>query len=175
MVPEGRISSLLSSEICTFISFSFILIIFNQSSLKQKKKYEFEYHTELIPYLQFLLIGLHFQWVWLIGRVFANGPGDLISIPGHVILKTLKMVLDTSFLSTQQYKVCIKDKEEQSKDRRSALPTLRCSSYWKESLLVALDYGRQLYLLTIVFTNGPGDRVLIPGRVIPKPKKNGTR
>ena len=25
-------------------------------------------------------------------------------------------------------------------------PTPRCSSYWKGSLLVALDYGRQLYL-----------------------------
>ena len=30
-------------------------------------------------------------------------------------------------------------------------PTSRCSSYWKESLLVALDYGRQFYLLTIPF------------------------
>ena len=27
--------------------------------------------------------------------------------------------------------------------------TPRCSSYWKGSLLVALDYGRQLYLLTL--------------------------
>ena len=26
-------------------------------------------------------------------------------------------------------------------------PTSRCSSYWKGSLLVALDYGHQLYLL----------------------------
>ena len=28
-------------------------------------------------------------------RVFTNGPGDLGSIPDHVIPKTLKMVLDT--------------------------------------------------------------------------------
>ena len=41
------------------------------------------------------------------GRVFANGPGALGSIPGHVISKTLKMVLDTSLLNTQQYKVII--------------------------------------------------------------------
>ena len=41
------------------------------------------------------------------GRVFANGPGDLASIPGRVIPKTLKMVLDTSLLNTRQYKVCI--------------------------------------------------------------------
>ena len=36
----------------------------------------------------------------LAGRVFANGPGDLGSIPGHVIPKTLKMVLDTSLINT---------------------------------------------------------------------------
>ena len=41
------------------------------------------------------------------GRVFANGPGDLGSIPGRVIPRTLKMVLDTSLLNTQQYKVRI--------------------------------------------------------------------
>ena len=34
--------------------------------------------------------------------------GDLGSIPGRVIPKTLKMVLDTSLLNTQQYKVRIK-------------------------------------------------------------------
>ena len=52
---------------------------------------------------------------WLIGqmgRVFANGPGDQGSIPGCVIPKTLKMVLDTSLLNTQQYKVRIKGKVE---------------------------------------------------------------
>ena len=38
----------------------------------------------------------------LVGRVFANGPGDLGSIPGRVIPKTLRMVLDTSVLNTQQ-------------------------------------------------------------------------
>ena len=45
-----------------------------------------------------------------VGRVFANGPGDLGSIPSRVIPKTLKMVLDTSLLNTQQYKVRIKGK-----------------------------------------------------------------
>ena len=56
------------------------------------------------------------------GRVFAIGPGDLGSISGCVIPKTLKMVLDTSLLNTQQYKVHIKGKVEQSKERSSALP-----------------------------------------------------
>ena len=44
--------------------------------------------------------------------MFANGPGDLGSIPGRVVPKTLKMVLDTSLLYTQQYKVRIKGKVE---------------------------------------------------------------
>ena len=45
---------------------------------------------------------------------FANGPGDLGSIPGRVIPKTFKMVLDTSLLNTLQYKVSINGKMEQS-------------------------------------------------------------
>ena len=55
-------------------------------------------------------------------RVFANGPGDLDSIPGRVIPKTLKMVLNTSLHKTQQYKVRIKGKVDQSRERSSALP-----------------------------------------------------
>ena len=62
------------------------------------------------------------QLIGLVGRVFANGPGDLGSVPGHVIPKTLKMGLHTSLLNTQQYKVCIKGKVEQSRERRSTLP-----------------------------------------------------
>ena len=41
----------------------------------------------------------------LVGRVFAKGSGDLGSIPGRVIPKTLKMVLDPFLLITQQSKV----------------------------------------------------------------------
>ena len=55
-------------------------------------------------------------------RVFANGQGDLGSIPGQVIPKTQKMVLYASFFNTQHYKVWIKGKVEQSRERSSALP-----------------------------------------------------
>ena len=55
-------------------------------------------------------------------RVFANGPGDLGSIPGRVIPKTLKMVLDTTLLNTQHYKARFKGKVEQSWEWSSALP-----------------------------------------------------
>ena len=44
--------------------------------------------------------------------MFANGPEEWGSIPGRVIPKTLKMVLDTSLLHSQQYKVRIKGKVE---------------------------------------------------------------
>ena len=56
------------------------------------------------------------------GRVFTNDLGDLGSIPGRVTPKTLKMVLYTSSLNTQQYKVFIEGKVEQSRERSSALP-----------------------------------------------------
>ena len=48
-----------------------------------------------------------------VGWVFVNSLGDLGSSSGRVIPKTLKMVLDTPLLNTQQYKVCIKGKVEQ--------------------------------------------------------------
>ena len=50
-------------------------------------------------------------------RVFANGWGDLDSIPGRVIPKTQKMVLDATSLNTQHYKVRIKGKVEKSRER----------------------------------------------------------
>ena len=87
--------------------------------------------------------------------MFANGPGDLCSIPGRVIPKTQKMVLDASLLNTQHYKVRIKGKVEQSREGVAPSPTPSCSSYQKGSLRVTLDYGRQLYLLYfyLIFNN----------------------
>ena len=48
--------------------------------------------------------------------MFANGPGDWGSIPGRVIPKTQKMVLDAALLNTQHYKVRIKSKVEWSRE-----------------------------------------------------------
>ena len=59
------------------------------------------------------------------GRAFANGPGDRDSIPGQVIPKTQKMVLDAALLYTQHHKVCIKGKVEQSRDRKELRPPLQ--------------------------------------------------
>ena len=49
-------------------------------------------------------------------RVFANDPGDQGSIPGWVIPKTQKMVLDAALLNTPYYEVRIKGKVEQFRE-----------------------------------------------------------
>ena len=79
------------------------------------------FYDDLVPYRDAPLrvISSNFG---LAVRVFANSPGDLGSIPDLVIPKTQKMVLDASLLNTQHYKVRIKGKVEQSRERSSALP-----------------------------------------------------
>ena len=74
-------------------------------------------------------------------RVFANGPGDLGSIPGRVIPKTQKMVLDTTLLNTQYYKVRIESRVKWSNPGKGVAPssTPWCSSYRKGRLRVTLD------------------------------------
>ena len=47
---------------------------------------------------------------------------SLGSIPGRVIPKALKMVLNTALLNTQQNNVRIKGKVEQSSEKSSTLP-----------------------------------------------------
>ena len=53
--------------------------------------------------------------------MFANASEDLGSIPDRVIPKTQKMVLDPSLLNAQYYKVRIKGKEEQFKERSKGM------------------------------------------------------
>ena len=65
----------------------------------------FEPKFSNLPYL--IAYKMH-RLIGQVGRVFANGPGELGLIPSHVIPKTLKMVPDTSLVNTQQHKVCIK-------------------------------------------------------------------
>ena len=45
--------------------------------------------------------------IGLMGRVFANAPGDQGSISGRAIPKIQKMILDAVLLNTQHYQVCI--------------------------------------------------------------------
>ena len=99
----------------------------------------------------FIYIYIYIPDIGVAVRVFTNGPGDLGSIPGRVIPKTQKMVLDASLLNTQHYKVRIKGKVEQSREGVAPSPTPWCSSYRKGSLRVTLDYGRQLYFFTYIY------------------------
>ena len=73
--------------------------------------------------LESFSVGYKFdQSIVLAVREFAKSPGDRDSIQGRVILKTQKTVFDASLLNTQHYKVWIKGKVEQSRERSSALP-----------------------------------------------------
>ena len=55
-----------------------------------------------------------------ISKVFANDSRDRVSIPGWVIPKTQKMILDAALINTQNYKVRIKGKMKQSREWSSA-------------------------------------------------------
>ena len=67
------------------------------------------------------------------------GLGDLGSIPGRVILKTQTMILGTSLINTQHYKVRIKVKWSNPGKGVAPSSTPWCSSYRKRSLRVTLD------------------------------------
>ena len=69
--------------------------------------------------------GISTQVIGLMSIVFSNGQRDQGSIPGRVILKIQKMVLDATLLNTH-YKVRIEGKVEQSKEWSSASPAPRC-------------------------------------------------
>ena len=105
-------------------------------------------HTYVYIYIYIYIV----PDIGLAVRVFVNGPGDLGSVPGRVIPKTQKMVLDASLLNTQHYKVRIKGKVEQSRKGVVPSPTPWCSSYRKGSLRVTLDYGRQLYFYLYIYS-----------------------
>ena len=77
-------------------------------------------------------------------RVFANDPGNWGSIPGRVIPKTEKMALDATLFKSQHYKVRIKGKVEQSRERSSTLHYISV----KREPSVSLDYDRQLSYLS---------------------------
>ena len=71
-------------------------------------------------------------------RVFANSPRDHSLIPGRVIPKTKKMVLDATLLNTHDYKVRIKGKWSNPGNGVSPSTTL--------------DYSRQLYFFYFPFS-----------------------
>ena len=88
------------------------------------------------------------QSIGQMSRVYANDLGDWGSIPGRVIPKPQKMVLDNALLSSIiRWRSGVKWSNPGNGIAPS--PSPRFCSYWKGSLQVILDYGRQLYFLLI--------------------------
>ena len=93
-------------------------------------------HIGSVHFLIIIILSLD-RLIGLVGRVFVNSPGDLGSIP------VLEIVLDTSLLNTQQYKVRIKGKVEQSKEKNFAPPlhlsvvAIEKRAFWSPSTTVA--------------------------------------
>ena len=82
-------------------------------------------------------------------RVSANGLVDRGSILGRVISKTQKWYLMPPCLTLSIIRYGSRVKWSNPRKGIAPSPTPRCSSYWKGSLRVALDYGRQLYLFML--------------------------
>ena len=108
------------SHFITVISAKALLLIVNLASLR--KSWLLQGLICFNSYIWLCVNNYINRLIALEGRVFVNGLGDRCSIPGYIISKTLKMILDTSLLNTQQYNVRMKGKVEQSWGRSSALP-----------------------------------------------------
>ena len=78
----------------------------------------FSWQNFWVLYIKILNHKIEFYAIF-ISRQWHRRPGFS---PRSHHTKDLKMVLDTSLLSTQHYKVCIKSKVEQSRGRSGALP-----------------------------------------------------
>ena len=78
-----------------------------------------------------------------VGRRFANGPGDLGSIPGRIIPKTLKWYLIPPCFTLSNIRYVSRVKGSNPENGVAPILTPRFSSYWKGSLRVALYYSHQ--------------------------------
>ena len=82
-------------------------------------------------------------WIYISDFYSRQLSGGLGSIPGRIIPKTLKMILDTSLLNTQQYKVRIKGKVEQYREKELRPPlhigvvAIEKGALWSPSTTVA--------------------------------------
>ena len=80
--------------------------------------------------------------------MFANGSRDRGSVPESVIPKTKKMVLDAALLNAKHYKVCIKVKVEQSRERSSTQLHLSVVAIEKGAFPSPLTKGTNLPIFT---------------------------
>ena len=90
-------------------------------------------------YIDRVLYKSKHTYIGLVVRVFANGQGDMGSISGPVIQKTLKWYLMPPCSSLSNIRYVSRVKWSNLCKGVASSPTPRCSSYWGGSLLVALD------------------------------------
>ena len=82
------------------------------------------------------------------------------------------MVLDTFLLNTQQYKVCIKGKVEQSRERSSALSlhlnivAIEKGAFWSPSTTVSYFTFTFSVVMVTAIGNGHGDSSSNPEQVV---------
>ena len=100
----------------------------------------------------YIYIYIYNRHISQVDRVFANGLGDLGSIPGRVIIKTLKMVLDTALLNTQEYKVREREREN-GKERKG--PTKMYTQFRKGNIFInTLIFNFFLYRFSLAYIYG---------------------
>ena len=77
------------------------------------------------------------------GRVFANGPGVQSQVASYQRLKKWYLIPPCLTLSIIMYVSSVR--WSNPGEGVAPSPTPQCSSYWKGSLRITLDNGRQLY------------------------------
>ena len=96
----------------------------------------------------FLLVQIFMSialYIGLVGRVFANGPEAWVQSQVASYQRLLKWYLIPPCLTSSIIRNVSRVKWSNPEKGVDPFPTPKRSSYWKGSLLVALDYGRQLY------------------------------
>ncbi len=116
-----------------------LLKSFNELTINLRK------HKSYGKFFSFLIVN-HVQhylspFIDQMNRVFSNGSEDQGSIPSRAVPKAQKMLLDAALLNTQHYKVCIKGKVEQCRERSSAPLHIGVVAIKRG----AFNFGRQLY------------------------------
>ena len=125
--------------VCVYIFVCMYLYIYIYLNMRVLVKYLYVYVCENTCVYIYVYKRVH-QW-----------SRDWNSVPGQVIPKTQKMVHDAFLLKTQYYKIWIKGKwSNPGKETTSSSKPL-CSSYWKGSLQVALDYNWLTYIYIYIY------------------------
>ena len=93
---------------------------YNRGSIFKQSLRSFEFRVYIYIYI-YIYMSLYIYIYIYMRRVFANGLEDCGSIPGWVIPMTQKIVLDSTLLNSQHYKVGIKGKVVQSREWSSIL------------------------------------------------------